>query len=157
VNLRLSEYADIADVVAGVAVVVTLVFLIRGISDNTAAVRADSYDALLSDVNDLALVVVQDPELSSIWRRYQAGDIDELTEEQIFRLLLLIRSTLRNYEKAYFAFQYGTLGSSEYSRFDERTCDHFSWMAARDLWPSVRGSLTAEYGRYVELQCATSD
>jgi hypothetical protein len=155
-KLRLPDYANIAEVVAGVAVVVTLVFLIQSIRENTAAMRANSYEVLLSDVNDLGLIVAQDPELSRIWARYQSEDIDPLTEDHRFRLLLLLRATFRNYEKAYFAFQYGTLGSSEYTRFDETSCGHMSRMT-RDLWTGVKDVLTDEYRGYVELLCGTGD
>ena len=152
-KLRLSDWANIADVTAGIAVVVTLIFLIHSVRENTAATRADSYETLMSDVNDFTLAVTQDSELSRLWRQWNEVDTHELTDDQMYRIILLLRTLLRNYEKAYFAYQYGTLGLTEYLRFEEIGCRQKERLETDGSWSEVTRVLTTEFTDSLEDRC----
>jgi len=152
-KLNLSGYANIADVIAGVAVLVTLVFLVQSFSENTAAIRASSYEELLGDVNDFVMTIAADPELSHIYQMWQGENIGVLTDDERYRLVLILKTLFRNYEKAYFAIQYGTLGTSEAGRFNRISCSFSSRLVQVGLYQEVTGVLTSEYRAYVEHLC----
>jgi hypothetical protein len=152
---KLSNWASIAEIFASLAVVLTLVILIFGVRENTEVVRAGSFDDLLGDVNELALSIAANERLTGIFRRYMNGESGDLTEDERFTLLILLRTAFRSLEKAYFAYQYGTVGRNEYSRFDEQACRDFA-RAGTDLWREINTVLTAEYAEYVESMCAAS-
>ena len=152
-NQKLSNWASIAEIVSGVAVLVTLIFLIVGIRENTETVRASSYDSILGEINDMTLVVVQDERLSQVWRKHAANADVELDEDEEWIMLALLRIVYRSYEKAYFARDSGTLGEVEYSRFARQACGHMNDPNARDLWDEIASILTEDYSAYVEELC----
>jgi hypothetical protein len=151
-NQKLSDWASLAEIVASIAVVITLVMLMIDVRENTEVVRSNSYDDLLGDVNEQAFIIAQDERLTHIWRLYNAGAMAELTDEERFTLLTLLRSTFRTFEKAYFAYQYGTVGAREYERFDTQACRHFAGMRS-DLWGEIRQNLSDDHWKHVEELC----
>jgi hypothetical protein len=151
-NQKLSDWASIAEIFASIAVVMTLIMLIIGVRENTEVVRANSYNDLLSNVDDQAHVILESERLTRIWRLYLQREIDTLTDDERFTLLLLLRSTYRTFEKAYFAYQYGTVGPLEYSRFDDQACNHFDRIGA-DLWIQVSEVLNRDYRTHVQELC----
>ena len=65
-NQKLSDWASIAEIVSGVAVVITLIFLIVGIRENTNVVRASAFSDNLSAFNDFSMTVAADAELRAV-------------------------------------------------------------------------------------------
>jgi hypothetical protein len=55
--MKLSDWAGIAEIFSGIAVVVTLVFLIIGIRENTEVTRAATYADLLDGLNEYSMQV----------------------------------------------------------------------------------------------------
>ncbi len=53
-NQKLSDWASAAEIIASIAVVITLIILILGIRENTEVVRAGSYNDLLGNVDHQA-------------------------------------------------------------------------------------------------------
>jgi hypothetical protein len=55
--VKLSDWANVAEVVSGVAVVITLIFLILSIRENTEITRAAAYDTFAETPAALRLVI----------------------------------------------------------------------------------------------------
>jgi hypothetical protein len=146
----LRESAEVASVVA---IIITLAILIVEVRDNTAATRASSYEELLGDVNDFVMTIATDPELTHIYQKWQNEAVGDLTDDEKYRLVLILKTGFRNYEKAYFATQYGTLGVAEAGRFDRVACGYSSRLVAVGLYQEVIRILTPEYVAYVEHLC----
>ena len=151
-NQKLSDWASLAEIIASVAVVFTLIMLMIDVRENTEVVRSNSYDDLLGDVNEQAFIIAQDERLMRIWRLYNTGAAGELTDEERFTLLVLLRSTFRTFEKAFFAYQYGTVGDREYERFDRQDCNHFE-RSGSGLWNQIKQVLSDDYWTHVEAIC----
>jgi len=151
-NQKLSDWASVAEIIASTAVVITLIILIFGVRENTEVVRAGSYNELLGNVDEQAHVILASERLTRIWRLYLQRDTDALTDDERFVLLLLLRSTYRTFEKAYFAYQYGTVGAQEYARFDDQACNHFDRIG-KDLWVEVSEVLNSDYTLHVQELC----
>ena len=151
-NQKLSDWASVAEIVSGVAVVATLVFLIFGIRENTEVTRAAAYEGLISSLNGTTQMLVEDESLATIWQSYQAGDSAELNQEERFRLRLVLTMVWRTYEAAYYSNEYGTLGESEWERFYRRQCATLSRTEPAD-WDFVRAVLTREFADYVDGRC----
>jgi len=58
------------------------------------------------------------------------------------------------YEKAWFAFRYGIIGESEWSRFERLICVNSSSLRSNGLEQAVRPQLTREFIGYVDGNCA---
>jgi len=131
-----------------------VIFLILGIREHTAVTRAAAFDRNIDSINQIAIALAQDEELSRLFQYYQEEhlDIDELSSEEWFRVRAIVRSILRIYETAYYSNQYGTLRLSEWSRFERQTCRHRGRMDT-DRWNDIESVLTDEFASYVEESC----
>ena len=151
-NQRLSNLASIAEIISGIAVVVTLVFLVFGIRENTEIMRAAAYDRNMASLNEWRRGVTQDEQLTRLYGKFVEEDLVGLTTDEQWRLRLVINQLLGIYENSYFARQYGTLGPSEWSRFETQICTLRARMPA-DMWDAVKPLLTDEFNEYAAALC----
>lgn len=79
-RMTLSDWAQLAEIVAAIAVVVSLVYVGIGLRDNTAAVRSAALQAVTSTSQASLLAQASDLELSRV-RRVGDDDFEKLTED----------------------------------------------------------------------------
>ena len=128
--MKLSDWASVAEIVSSLAVVITLVFLLVGIRENTEITRAAAYDRNIDSVNEVRGWIANNPDLATLYRAFLNDETAEIEEPRIIQLNLLMNSIFGIFEKAYFAFQYGHIGQSEWSRFDKQICIQYSHMVS---------------------------
>jgi hypothetical protein len=150
---RLSDWSDIAQIVSGVAVVITLIFLVVGINKNTEIARATAYDSQIDSLNEIRKSLIQDPDLMLAWQAYRQGTIEDLNELDRIRLEYQVNILWASYEKAFYAFNYGIIGAPEWTRFERLICDNVGRLKASGLDEAVRPQLTAKFLGYVEDVC----
>lgn len=160
-NQKLSDWASIAEIVSGAAVVVTLVFLVLGIRENTAITRAVGYESQMGDLNEWRRNLSQDEKLSRVYQRFVDGQVGELSPDEQFRLFLVLNDLWGIYESSYYDYQYGILGASEWGRFEVQICTLRSRMEASlsnatRKWTDSRRILTEEFADFVESHCVDS-
>jgi hypothetical protein len=152
-NQKLSDWANVAEIVSGVAVVVTLIFLIIGIRENTDITRASMYDRTLDSVNQWRMTVANNDKLLKAWSdRGPDLDMEQWSGPDRLRLLFLANSLWGTYEKAFYAREYSIIGDNEWVRFETQICLQYQGEApeVRDLFPSF---LTPRFIEYVEELC----
>ncbi len=97
-KLTLREYAQIAEIVAAVAVVVSLIYVGIGLRDNTFAIRSTSVQAITTTSIDAIGVQAASADLSRI-RRIGDAEYSALTVDEKHRYYLMYRQvwlTMRN-------------------------------------------------------------
>ena len=112
-NLKLSDWASIAEIVSSIAVIVTLVFLVLGVRDNTDVLRASAYADLMDSLNEFQSEQMANPDSLRVWDAFVAEEAAELDGLDRRRLTLTALILFRIYEKAYFSNQSGLIGESE--------------------------------------------
>jgi hypothetical protein len=83
-KITLSEWADIGEVVGMVAVVISLVFVVFSLNQNTAAIHGSTENILFERHADLANQFMLDPSLAEILVKMRSDD-PELTEIEAVR------------------------------------------------------------------------
>ena len=153
--MQIARLKEIGEAISIVAVLVTLVFLILEVRENTAAIRTEAYGGNITRMNDWRMQLASDPELSRMFARFNEGELSgselDLTERQQF--VLFYSSLWSIYESAYFARNYGTLGESEWSRFELMMCQQFGLSTAQGMWPMMDRILSPEFRTYTEENC----
>ena len=149
-NQKLSNWASIAEIVAAIGVIVTLIFLIVGIRENTEITRVTAFDRNMEAVNQWRMELAKDPELARIWRSRE--DLAALSENDHLRLVMLHGSLWGIYEKSYYAREYGLLGQAEWSRFETQMCRQINSMNPGS-WSPMTVTLTPQFVSYVEGLC----
>jgi hypothetical protein len=155
-NQKLSDWASIAEIVSGIAVLVTLVFLVLGIRENTEVTRAMAYDRNIDSLSEVRREIVTNSDAARLWQAFQDDDIERLEPQDSVRLRQLVFWLFGVYEKSYFANQYGVLGLSEWNRFAYQTCLQYEHvLASPSLLPGLRAILTTEFIDYIEATCGS--
>jgi hypothetical protein len=149
--VKLERWALIAEVVSGVAVVVTLVFLVLGLQANTNATRAAVYGDLVDSINEIQLRAVDNPELIALQLAMFSGRIDDLDSLERQRLGILMTAIYRNYEKAYYSNRYGVIGGSEWDRFQSAMCGVYGRIQGTEL---VNLGISAEFRDFLAQECS---
>ena len=67
-KLKLTEFAQIAEIVAAVAVVVSLIYVGKEVQSNTSAVRGAAMQAIATTDADALMTIAADAELAEISR-----------------------------------------------------------------------------------------
>jgi hypothetical protein len=154
--LKLSDWADIAGILSGVAVVITLVFLVIGIRENTAVTRASMYERSVDRLIDLRNQTLNDPDIARLFQAFLDGRSDAVDGIDLIRLRQLVLNQAQVYEQAYFARQYGVLGDAEWRRFERQICAAYP-RARRfpDIFAAMSVVMTEEFMTFMETHCTT--
>ena len=83
--MRLEKWALIAEIVGGIAIVASLIFVGLQIQQGTSITKASSYQDFVEELNDWRSVLITDPELRRLFirsqRQEQLGDLE--VEERV--------------------------------------------------------------------------
>jgi len=155
-KLNLLEWASLAEIASGLAVLITLIVLIIGVNENTDVMRASFYKDYVDSLNEFQASVLVDPDALRVWDAYINGNgaaaaLDGLDQQRLATAILAI---LRIYEAAYFSNRYGVLGGEEWSRFETMLCRHHANVLAARRTDLLSGPLTEEFGQYMEDRCS---
>lgn len=139
-NDKLRSIALVAEIVSAAAVVISLIFVAFQVKDNTAAVRASTYDNILSDHIEWRMTVASSPELLAAMVKDFNSDTNVSDSERQGQKFAL-QAVWQIFERAYFARKYETLGDSEWERYERSICDY-----------SSSTDVEAELGRYLTIE-----
>lgn len=149
--MKLSDWSSIAEIISGIAVVVTLIVLIVEVRDNTEVLRVSAYNDNLDSLNEFGAMVSRDADSARIWRALiseETVDLDEIDRRRLTDWLFIL---FRNYEKAYFSEQSGLIGREEWSRFNTNICNFFELSQSAGIDFTI--PLTQEFSGYVADSC----
>lgn len=152
-NQKLSDWASIAEIVSGIAVIVTLVFLILGVRENTEITRVSMYERSVDSLIRFRTEILSDPELTRLLGAFLDNELAEIEGLDSLRLRQMVFNFFQIYEKAYFADKYGVLGQAEWSRFEVQICLQYSRAVSAQLADALRVVLTADFMEYIEVTC----
>jgi len=132
--------------IGGVGVMITLVYLAIQIRRNTQEVRDSTTQALLASSWQLfgELLNSQVPE---IVEKMEAGK--ELSVADRFRLRLVLRRNLQEFEMVYLQYQQGRIPDEVMQAYERRLESEFSQFYWR-YWPRAKRACVDSFVRYVE-------
>lgn len=144
----LKYWAQLSEIIAGVAVVITLVFLIIEVRKNSDLVRADSFNRGIESLIEWRTAIATDEESLKIMAEHWGFDDIDLLRRQMH-----VVNLWSIYEKTYYSQQYGLVGQAEWERFQTRICEYRQNDAT--YWDErIAQFLTAEFHDYVAAGCA---
>ena len=151
-NRKLSDWADIAQVLSGLAVVITLVFLVIEIRAGTNVTRASMYADLADGFVNNRNLRVQDPELNRIISLFTEEGA-ELGPDEVLRISPFVQNIFQLYDVAYFSQQYEVIGESEWARFERNICTNYGRAVSHDMVRAIGGVISEEFLNYVVAAC----
>ena len=152
--MKLENWVSFAEIVSSVAVVVTLVFLVLGLRENSNIMRASSFTSATDSLIELNRDIMKDGELAEIFEAWRADNSSRLNARQTAQLAQMVTALFRIYEKAFIADRYDLLGPGEWRRFERTICLLYPGLSGVGLEEQVRAALTDDFVRHIEASCA---
>ena len=146
---KLGELAHYAEIIAAIAVVISLLYVGRQVQDNTAAIRSASIQSI-ADTSDAALRnIAADKDLSRI-RLVGDEDYSALSEPDAHRYRMFMRGTWIRMQNIYAQRQIGVLEDSFWSMYSKIICEIYASPGVKSTWPGNRVVLDDEFVAIVE-------
>src|SRR5262245_12962581 len=139
----------VAELVSGLGVIVTLVFVALQIRHNSQAVQNETLAALNSTMNANIMVFAQSSELSKILRSGLAN-VDSLSQVDKFRFQLGISTTLRNYETAFTSWRKGMLEGQAWRGMEATLLQFFESEGVRNYWVANSHTYSVAFRAHLE-------
>jgi hypothetical protein len=152
VKEKLQEYALIAEIVSGIAVVATLIILIISIQKNTEMTQAMMFAELQSS-GELESLAFADPELNEIYTAWLQRRTADLTEEQRARVIRIAVLTANSYDTAFTMRNAGLLGPNEWERRSRFLCTSYARAISAGYEGAFLGLMSLELQDYVGSTC----
>jgi hypothetical protein len=153
VKLKLSEWAQVAEIVSAVAVLITLAFLVIGINNNTKATQSVVYKDLLASMNDFNRELVKDAELAVLWSRRYSASLASMDKGDAERLVHMNRILYRIFDAAFFAFENHSLDAQQWQRFHDIACVSHANANAAELWTETVAAMSVRFAAYLDENC----
>jgi hypothetical protein len=147
----LSEWASLGELMATLAVFVSLVFVILSINQNTAALQASTENFMFERTADNHMQVIGDPSLAALIVKKQDAGTD-LTPIEAVRWEKWQLVQLDIWAMAYNRHDRGLLGTDEWAAWDRYFVELFSVAAerlSRDQWASLTYGFDADFWGHV--------
>ena len=147
--MNIMELGAIGELLGGVAVVASLVYVGLQIRQNTAATRAASHHAVTDSFNEINLSLAREPALAEVWCRGSQTRVG-LSDDERIRFDLFLLSYLRVFETLFYQSQVGA-AEPRLMEAEERSLESmFALPGYREWWHENPYALDATFRSYVE-------
>jgi hypothetical protein len=148
-KVGLAQIAQLAEIIAAVAVIVSLIYVGRELAANTAAVRGATLQTVTGIQGNILLLQAGDSIVNRI--RY-LGDQDPslLSELEARQYYLLLRQTWINLQNVFFQFDLNLIEPRAWAVYHRTICGIWRTPGPRRTWADHREVLDAEFAELVE-------
>jgi hypothetical protein len=156
--LDLKKWALLAEVLGGIAVVISLIFVGLQVQQsneqaalNTDALRLTAYAQLVDGISDFNIQTLQNAELRAVRNRLEAGaQIDELDpdEQQIIKAFLYL--AYRNGDLAYMQYSQNIIDEERLLSGMGLLADYLAYPTVRKHWNRAKDGFVRDYRNYID-------
>ena len=151
--MKPTDWRQAVEILSAVAVVISLVILILEVQENTSVTKANSYSNSVQSLNEWRYEIASNAELSEIFLKQYAGDLEGVTENQHQRLIFMMSALWAIYEDAFYSRGYDTLGIQEFSRYEVQICFHYNTGRNSGTWEDSASRITTNLRKHIEDVC----
>ena len=146
-NEKLQRYSLVAEILGGLAVVLSIIYLAVEIQSNTHAIQTQSHQGLLELLNELAYMRFENADLML----KGDGNYEELNESERYQYTELWSARLNIYEQAFNAYSSGTLSKELWQAWNgdgqrRRTCMESS----QRIWVQLADGFTPDFQLHMD-------
>ncbi len=147
-NVDIKLVAASAEIIASIAVVISLIFVVNSIDQTTAALQSTN-DNILYELQDERLSdVSSDGELASIIARFSAGE--ELTRSELVRFDNWSARELNMWELAFNRHKDGLLPPSQWDAWNDMFADGIPKRISQESWLRRRVQYGEDFADHVD-------
>ncbi len=154
--MTLEDLASLAQIVGIVAVVLSIVYLAAQIRANTQALRLSTHQGAAESQSHYFGAVAQDEDLARILRSAQ-GSVANLTDDERFRLDMLLFQVFNHFESDFYSRREGLLPPPLAERFDRVVAAWLTQPGVRGWWTQRKALMSKEFAAWVEAEVLESN
>lgn len=149
--MKLEKWALIAEIVGGIAIVVSLIFVGFEVRQNTQATQIAAYQQLINGISEFNTQTLANPELRAVRIKLDAGTrIEELNpdEQQVINAFLYL--AYRNGDMAYMQYRSGIIGEERLISGMGILVNLLELPTVQMHWNQRKSGFVAEYRAYID-------
>ena len=147
-KLSLSDWASLAEIVATVAVVISLIFVVISLERNTAVMQASNDNFIYELQYARARDIVSSPGMASIYVKHRTGE--ELSAEEQERLYWDKLQELSTWELAFNRHRDGLFATQQWEGWNEYFKVSFTPQFSADKWAEVRDYYAEDFQNHID-------
>lgn len=145
---KLQEYALIAEIIGGIAIVCSLIFVGVQIRQNSEVSEINAYQDLISQITVMNTVRVQDPEFADLFWRFDHGEQPRNDTERA-RLKAFLYMVFRHGDLAYRQYAKGLIDRDGLISVLAPTRSFLNTEVGKQVWAVLSLSLQPDYVAFV--------
>lgn len=145
---RLQEYALIAEIIGGIAIVCSLIFVGVQIRQNSEVSEINAYQDLISQITLMNSMRVQDPEFADLFWRFDHGEPPRNGTERA-RLEAFLYMVFRHGDLAYRQYDKGLIDQDALVSVLAPTRTFLNTVLGKEVWATLSPSLQPKYVAFV--------
>ena len=146
--MKLKKWALIAEIVGGIAIVISLIYVGYEISQNTSELRASNRQSIAERVEDFAIAAASNPELAAVMGR--EVDPASLTPVQQQQLTMYNVAFYRSAEEAYLQFLDGSLSDEYWNTRAVVTVSRTKGKSGGPYWARDKGNFSPRFAAWLD-------
>ena len=156
VNMKLAEWAAVAEILGMVAVIVSLLLVARSISQNTAAMHTANDNFLYERQDAIITTLVTDPSMAELQIKHENNE--QLSEVEHVRLWNQLFRDMLMWELAFRRFEAGLLSAAQWQEWDKAYSLQFLSEFPPSWWAEARPWVGDGFAEHVDaLYAAAAD
>lgn len=141
--------AAISALIGAVGVVASLLFVGMQVRQNTRAMRAATYDSLVTSNGDWLAALIQDRELAAQFES-AVEDWSQVGAEDRPRMMFLLTQLFRHWENAWFQHTEGTLAPELWTTWRKIMASYFHQPGVQEWWQLRRMAYSDGFATFLE-------
>lgn len=148
IRVKLKTLAAAAEIVAAIAVVVSLLLVVASIDQNTRSLQSLNDNFLYELENQRLHDVINDPEFASIVDRFVAGE--ELTSVEMRRYRIWQRLDINIWEIAFNRYNEGLLPEGQWKAWDNYFRGKLADAYPEEWWSATRKEYGDDFAKHLD-------
>ena len=148
-KLKLAELAQIAEIVAAVVVVASLIYVGMEVRSNTSAIQGATMQALATSDAAALMTIASSAELSEIVRQGNQ-DASQLTPADAFRYAIFMRQFWLSFQNIHQQSELELIDLSVWQSYMSVICEMWSRPGVQNTWPNHLNVLEPSFVTVVE-------
>ena len=139
----------LGEVLGGIAVVASLVYLAAQVRQNTRAMNAATADSVVRSIREFLQPIIADQEVAWIFRTGIEG-MDDLDEDQQARFLHMLFSWLKTVENAHYQYLQNTMTSDVWAGWRGLCVAYVTSPGVQAYWKMRRDAFSPAFQEFVD-------
>ncbi len=147
-KVNLEQIYYLTQIIAVIAVIVSLTYVATQVQQNTQAIRTNTLESVEARSIDIFFRIGENSEIASIMKRGQE-DISSLTDLEQYRFSVVYQGILRAWMVSYHHYQAGTLNADVFEPFSHLLKRDMRKPGLRSIWESSRQTFSDDFQIYM--------